>query len=69
MIGFDKTDTHLLVPIAIYMDETTLDSYSKLSLHPVCITLMIYFSYRTALNMKFTWNPQSIQAKCILSMD
>lgn len=53
MIGYDKMDTHLLVPIAIYMDETTLDSYGKLSLHPVCITLMIYD--RSTRNLEMSW--------------
>ncbi len=53
MIGFDKMDSHLLVPIALYMDETTLDSYGKLSLHPVCITLMIYD--RTTRNLEMSW--------------
>jgi hypothetical protein len=42
MIGVDNSHSHLLVPIAIHMDETTLDYYCKLSLHPVCMTLRLY---------------------------
>ncbi len=53
IIGIENRNTHLLVPLAIYMDETTLDSYGKLSLHPVCITLMIYD--RSTRNLEMSW--------------
>ena len=46
-------NTQLLVPICIYMDETTLDSFGKLSLHPVVMTLMIY--NRSTRNLDMTW--------------
>ena len=46
-------DTELLVPICIYMDETTLDAFGKLSLHPVVMTLMIY--NRKTRNLEMTW--------------
>ena len=35
-------ETDLLVPIQLYMDETVLDSYGKLSFHPLVMTLMIF---------------------------
>ena len=35
-------ETDLLVPIQLYMDETVLDSYRKLSLHPLFTTLIIF---------------------------
>lgn len=53
LIGVENRNTHLLVPLAIYMDETTLDSFGKLSLHPVCITLMIYD--RSTRNLEMSW--------------
>ena len=46
-------ETDLLVPIQLYMDETTLDSYSKLSLHPLVMTLLI-FNRRTR-NLSMSW--------------
>ena len=32
----------VLFPIQLYMDETTLDAYSKLSLHPLVMTLLVF---------------------------
>ena len=43
----------LLCPIIIYIDETNLDSYSKLVLHPVVITLGIY--KRSTRNLQMSW--------------
>ena len=50
-----KIDPHtdLLVPIQLYMDETTLDSYSKLSLHPLVMTLLIF--NRKTRNLSMSW--------------
>ena len=39
------------VPLVIYLDETVLDTYSKLSLHPVTMTLMIYNRKTRSLDM------------------
>ena len=35
-------EREVLIPLIIYMDETNLDSYSKLVLHPIVLTLGIY---------------------------
>ena len=51
-IGGNQEDI-LLCPIALYMDETVLDSYGKLTLHPVVITLMIY-NLKTR-NLDMSW--------------
>ena len=43
----------VVVPLIIYIDETTIDVYSKLQLHPVCMSFMIY--NREARNMERAW--------------
>ena len=43
----------LVVPIVIYMDETNLDNYNNLSLHPVTMSLMIY--NQKARNLERSW--------------
>ena len=43
----------VLVPIIIYMDETNLDSYSKLVLHPVVMSLGIY--NRNTRHLSMSW--------------
>ena len=48
----DTTKQHH-VGIILAMDEATLDSYSKLSLHPVNMTLTLY--NRKARNLSMTW--------------
>ena len=48
-----NTDTEVLIPIQLYMDETTLDAYSKLSLHPLVMTLLIF--NRTTRNLSSSW--------------
>ena len=35
-------ETNLLIPIKLYIDDTIIDSYRKLLLHPLVITLMIF---------------------------
>ena len=45
--------SELLVPLIIYMDETNYDTYSKLVLHPVVITLGIY--NRKTRNLSMSW--------------
>ena len=47
------SETDLLVPIQLYLDETTLDSYSKLSLHPLVMTLLIF--NRKTRNLSMSW--------------
>ena len=32
----------VLIPIQLYMDETTLDAYNKLSLHPLVMPLLVF---------------------------
>ena len=49
----DGGTTHLEVPIVLYMDETNLDSYSKLTLHPVTMTFMMY--NRQTRNLERAW--------------
>ena len=46
-------EREVLVPLIIYMDETNLDSYSKLVLHPIVMTLGIY--NRKARNLAMSW--------------
>ena len=46
-------ENHILVPIQIYMDETTLDAYSKLSLHPLVMTLLIF--NRSTRSLSMSW--------------
>ena len=46
-------ETDLLVPIQLYMDETTLDDYGKLSLHPLVMTLLIF--NRQTRNLSMSW--------------
>ena len=46
-------ETDVLIPIQLYMDETVLDSYSKLSLHPLVMTLLIF--NRNTRNMEMSW--------------
>ena len=48
-------DQQILCPIIIYLDETNLDSFSKLVLHPVVITLAIY--KRETRNLAMAWRP------------
>ena len=43
----------VLIPIQLYMDETTLDSYSHLQLHPLVMTLLIF--NRKARNLSMSW--------------
>lgn len=43
----------VIVPLIIYIDETTIDVYSKLQLHPVCMSFMIY--NRETRNMERAW--------------
>lgn len=43
----------VLVPIQLYMDETVLDSYSKLSLHPLVMTLLIF--NQNTRNLEMSW--------------
>ena len=43
----------LLTPLIVYLDETFLDSFSKLVLHPVVITLGIY--NRSTRNLSMAW--------------
>ncbi len=43
----------LTCPFAAYMDEAVLDSYSKLSFHPVTVCLMIF--NRKTRNREMTW--------------
>ena len=43
----------LLVPIQLYMDETTLDTFSHLQLHPLVLTLLI-FNQKTR-NLSMSW--------------
>ena len=45
--------TDPLVPIQLYMGETTLDSYGKLSLHPLVMTLLIF--NRETRNLSMSW--------------
>ena len=45
----------LLAPLIVYMDETNLDTFSKLVLHPVVITLAIY--NRATRNLSMAWRP------------
>jgi hypothetical protein len=47
------TNTDLLVPIQLYLDETNLDQYGNISLHPVVITLLIY--NRSTRNLSMSW--------------
>ena len=42
-------ETDLLVPLQLYLDDTVLDSYRKLSFHPLVITFMIF--NRSACNL------------------
>ena len=46
-------NTDLLCPIALYLDETNLDTFSKLTLHPVVMTLLIY--NRKSRNSSMSW--------------
>ena len=46
-------NSELLVPLIIYMDETNLDTYSKLVLHPIVITLGIY--NRSTRHLSMSW--------------
>ena len=46
-------NTDVLIPIQIYMDETTLDAYSKLSLHPLVMTLLIF--NRSTRSLSMSW--------------
>ena len=43
----------VLVPIQLYMDETTLDSYSHLQLHPLVMTLLLF--NRNTRNLTMSW--------------
>ena len=43
----------VLIPIQLYMDETTLDAYSKLSLHPLVMTLLVF--NRQTRNLSMSW--------------
>lgn len=45
--------SHLEVPVILYMDETNLDAYSKLTLHPVTMSFMIY--NRKTRNLERAW--------------
>ena len=45
--------SEILVPIQLYLDETTLDQYGNISLHPVVITLLIY--NRATRNLSMSW--------------
>ena len=45
--------SELLVPLIIYMDETNLDTYSKLVLHPIVVTLGIY--NRSTRHLSMSW--------------
>ena len=45
----------LLTPLIIYCDETNLDTFSKLTLHPVVITLAIF--NRQTRNLSMAWRP------------
>ena len=50
----DATNKEILTcPLVLYMDEATLDSYSKLSFHPVCCTFMIF--NRKTRNKERAW--------------
>ena len=42
-------ETEILVPIQLYMDETTLDTYSHLQLHPLVISLLIFNWFEVTL--------------------
>ena len=46
-------ETDLLIPIQLYMDKTVLDSYRKISLYPLVMTLMI--SNRPTRNLSISW--------------
>ena len=46
-------NTDLLCPISLYLDETNLDTFSKLTLHPVVMTLLIY--NRKSRNSSMSW--------------
>ena len=46
-------EKEVLVPIQLYMDETTLDNYSHLQLHPLVLTLLI-FNQKTR-NLSMAW--------------
>ena len=35
-------DNEILCPVGLYIDETNLDNFSKITLHPVMKTLMIF---------------------------
>ena len=48
----DQT-SEVLVPIQLYLDETVLDSYSKLSLHPLVMTFLIF--NRSTRNLSMSW--------------
>lgn len=48
-----STKKLLVVPIVLYMDETTIDSYGKLTLFPVNMSLMIY--NRSTRNLERSW--------------
>ena len=48
-----ENDKVLTCPLMLYMDEATLDSYSKLSFHPVCISFMIF--NRKTRNKERAW--------------
>ena len=51
-LNIDSTK-EIHVPIQLYLDETTLDNYSKLSLHPLAMTLLIY--NRKTQNLSMSW--------------
>ena len=46
-------ESELLVPIQIYMDETTIDTYSHLQLHPLVMTMLIL--NRKTRNLSMSW--------------
>ena len=46
-------DKELLVPLIVYLDETFLDTFSKLVLHPVVITLGLF--NRSTRNLSMSW--------------
>ena len=48
-----NNENTLSTPLIVYMDEANLDSYSKLTLHPVCVSLMIF--NRSTRNKERAW--------------
>ena len=46
-------ENDFLVPIQLYLDETVLDSYGKLSLYPLVMTFMIF--NRSTHNLSMSW--------------